>query len=181
MVVDLSHVVTQQDETGTRLLAPSHADRGRADSAGVPLERLVNVSIVVVRTHTAEVTPDHLGDPGLLWGRAVLVHTGWARRWGTAAYLEPGGPHLGAAAIDLLVGANVAIVGIDAGLIDRSAGSAQPGPEALLDADIPILEHLTNLHLVPDSGARLTALPPPVRGVAATAVRVVAVLPSGPF
>jgi kynurenine formamidase len=179
VVVDLSHAVTQQDTIGTRLVAPFHLDAGRADLAGVPLERLVNVPIELVRADTAgEVNPAHLGDPGLLWGRAVLVHTGWARRWRTTAYREPGGPHLTAAAIDLLVGANVAIVGIDAGGLDHPAGPARPGRDALLGADIPILEHLTNLHLVPDTGARLTALPPPIRGAAATWVRAIAVLPA---
>src|SRR4029453_18337759 len=142
----------------------------------VPRERLVNVSIVVVRASTdGEVTPARLGDPGLLWGRAVLVHTGWARRWRTAAYREPGGPYLTAAAIDVLVGANVAIVGIDAGGVDHPLGSARSAWGALLGADIPILEHLTNLHRVPDTGARLTALPPPIRRAAATWVRAVAV------
>jgi arylformamidase len=178
VVIDLSHVVTGRDDLGTRLVAPFHRDPGRADLAGVPLERLVNVSIVVVRANAVgEVTPGCLGDPGLLWGRAVLVHTGWARRWRTAGYREPGRPHLTAAAVDLLVGANVAIVGIDAGAVDDPARPVCPGPDVLLGADIPILEHLTNLHLVPDIGARLTALPPPIRDVAAAGVRAVAVLP----
>ena len=145
MVIDLSHVVTGRDDVGTRLVAPFHRDPGRADLAGVPLERLVNVSIVVVRAYAVgEVTPELLGDPGLLWGRAVLVHTGWAGRWRTAAYREPGRPHLAAAAIDLLVRANVAIVGIDAGIVVDPARPACPGADALLGADIPILEHLTN-------------------------------------
>ena len=176
MVVDLSHAVIRRDGAGTRLVAPFHLDPDRADLAGVPLERLVNVSIVVIRAYAAEeLTPAHFGDPGLLWGRAVLVHTGWGRRWRTAAYRDPGAPHLTAAAVDLLVGANVAIVGMDAGLVVEPPG---PGEGALLAADIPILEHLTNLHLVPDTGARLTTLPPPLRGAAAAWVRPVAVLPA---
>ena len=178
MLIDLSHAMTGRDDAGTRLVAPFHRDPGRADLAGVPLERVLNVSIVVVRAFAlGEVTPDRLGDPGLLWGRAVLVYTGWARRWGTAAYREPGRPYLTAAAVGLLAGANVAIVGIDAGAVDDPATPACPGPDALLGADIPILEHLTNLHLVPDTGARLTALPPPIRKSGAAAVRAVAVLP----
>ena len=48
--------------------------------------------------------------------------------------------------------------------------------DRLLGADIPIIEHLTNLGLVPDAGARLTALPPPIRGMASFPVRAVAVL-----
>jgi arylformamidase len=178
VLIDLSHALTGPDDVGTRLVAPFHRDPGRADLSGVPLERVMNVSVVVVRAYAVgAVTPERLGDPGLLWGRAVLVYTGWARRWGTPAYREPGRPHLTAAAVGLLVGANVAIVGIDAGAVDDPPTPACPGLDALLHSDIPILEHLANLHLVPDTGARLTALPPPIRGSGAAAVRAVAVLP----
>jgi kynurenine formamidase len=179
VVIDLSHAVTGRDDVGTRLVVPFHRHPGRADLAGVPLERLVNVSIVVVRAYgVGAVTPVRLGDPGLLWGRAVLVHTGWAGLWRTAAYRKPGGPHLTTAAVDLLVGANVAIVGLDAGVADDPVRPAGPGPDALLGADIPILEHLTNLHLVPDTGARLITLPPAIREAGAAGVRAVAVLPN---
>jgi kynurenine formamidase len=182
MVVDLSHEVVAErfgQGVGTCLDSPFHVDAERADLARVPLERLVNVLIVVVRAYAErEVTAGHLGDPGLLWGRAVLVHTGWARRWGTAAYVEPDSPHLSAAAVEILVGANVALVGIDSGTVDDPADADRPARHALLGADIPIVEHLTNLDLLPDTGARLIALPPPVRGMALFPVRAVAVLPA---
>ena len=42
--------------------------------------------------------------PGRGKGRAVLVHTGWARRRGTDAYLEPDSPHLTATASPRLSG-----------------------------------------------------------------------------
>jgi arylformamidase len=176
VVIDLSHPVTGPDDVGTRLVAPFHRDPSRADLAGVPLQRLVNVSILVVRVYAVgAVTPERFGDPGLLWGRAVLVYTGWAGRWRTAAYREPESPHLSTAAVDLLVAANVAIVGMDAGVTDDPVRPARPDPTALLGADIPILEHLTNLHLLPDSGGRLTALPPAIREAGTAAVRAVAV------
>ncbi|HEX5190002.1 MAG TPA: hypothetical protein VFW16_10695 [Streptosporangiaceae bacterium] len=38
-----------------------------------------------------------------------------------------------------------------------------------------LLEHMTNLELVPEQGATLTALPAPVRGMASFPVRAVAV------
>jgi kynurenine formamidase len=182
VMVDLSHEVVAERfgrGAGTCLDSPFHVDAERADLARVPLERLVNVPIVVVRAYAErEVTADRLGDPGLLWGRAVLVHTGWARRWGIAAYLEPDSPHLTAAAVEVLVGANVALVGIDSGTVDDPADAARAARRALLGADIPIVEHLTNLDLLPDTGARLIALPPPMRGMASCPIRAVAVLPS---
>ena len=191
VVIDLSHeivperlgaaVLTEMGQAtrwacaGTCLDSPFHVDTGRADLANLPLQRLVNVPIATVRAYARrQVTADHLGDPGLLWGKAVLLHTGWARRWGTPAYRQPGSPHLTHAAIDALIGANVALVGIDAVAVDDPD---DPGRRSLLGADIPILEHLTNLDLLPETGARLTVLPPPIRGVASFPVRVVAVLP----
>jgi kynurenine formamidase len=92
--------------------------------------------------------------------------------------VEPDSPHLTAAAVEILVDANVALVGIDSGTVDDPADAARPARHALLGADIPIVEHLTNLDLLPDTGARLIALPPPVRGMALFHVRAVAVLPA---
>jgi arylformamidase len=177
-MVDLSHEIVSgepgADTDATRLDAPYLVYADRADLARVPLERLVNVSIIIVRAYAErEITDEQLGDPGELWGKAVLIYTGRARRWGTTAYREDS-PLLTAAAVQVLVGANVALIGIDAGLNDPD-GAAR---EALLGEDIPIVEHMTNLDLLPDIGARLTVLPPPVRGMASSAVRAVAVVPT---
>jgi kynurenine formamidase len=171
--------LTLVGNTGTYVDAPFHFHADRADLARLPLERLVNVPIVVVRAVGGRVvTADQLGDPGLLWGRAVLVHTGWARRWGTDAYLELNCPHLTADAVRVLVDANVALVGIDSLNIDDPTDPRRPAHHGLLGADIPIIEHLTNLDLLPDTGARLTALPAPVQGMASFPVRAVAVVPA---
>jgi kynurenine formamidase len=168
--------VTLVGNTGTYLDAPYHFHADRADIAGLPLQRLVNVPIVVIRGYgLPAVGAADLGDPGRLWGRAVLVHTGWARHWGTPRYLELDCPHLTADAVDALVDANVAVVGIDSLNIDNPTNPRRPAHHRLLGADIPIIEHLTNLDAVPDTGARLTAVPAPVRGMASFPVRPVAV------
>jgi kynurenine formamidase len=169
--------LTLVGNTGTYLDSPFHFHAERADLARLPLERLVAVPIVVVRAYgVRHVTAERLGDPGRLWGRAVLVHTGWSSRWGTPGYLEPDCPHLTAAAVEVLVGANAALVGIDSLNIDDPADPARPAHHGLLGADIPIIEHLTKLDALPDTGARLTALPAPVRGMASFPVRAVAVV-----
>jgi kynurenine formamidase len=163
--------------TGTYLDAPYHYHADRADLAQLPLERLIGVPIVMVRAlGRSAVTAADLDDPGQLWGHAVLVHTGWSRHWGTPRYLDLDCPHLTGDAVDLLVAANVAVVGIDSLNIDDPTDAARPAHDRLLGADIPIIEHLTNLGLVPDQGARLTAVPPPIRGMASFPVRAVAAL-----
>jgi arylformamidase len=171
------NAITLAGNTGTYLDSPYHFHADRADLARLPLERLVNVPIVMVRASgNREVTADDLGEPGRLWGSAVLVHTGWARHWGTPRYLDFDCPHLTADAVDALVAANVAVVGIDSLNVDDPADARRPAHNGLLGADIPVIEHMTNLESVPDSGARLIALPPRVRAMASFPVRAVAVL-----
>jgi kynurenine formamidase len=171
--------LTLVGNTGTYLDAPFHFHDERADLAALPLERLVNVPIVVVRALEARaVTAAHLGDPSRLWGKAVLIHTGWSRHWGTDGYLAlDDSPFLGRDAVEALLAGNPAIVGIDSLNVDDPADRRRPAHSGLLGADIPIIEHLTNLHAVPDEGARLIALPAPVAGMASFPVRAVAVLP----
>jgi arylformamidase len=162
--------------TGTCIESPYQCHADRADLAQLPLERLVNVPIVLVRAFgSASVTATDLGDPGRLWGRAVLVHTGWARYWGTRRYLDSDSPRLAADAVDTLIDANVALIGIDSLNIDDPIDRYQLAHQRLLEADIPIVEHLTNLESVPDTGARLIALPAPVRAMGSFPIRAIAV------
>jgi len=165
--------------TGTYLDAPYHFHAAGADLADLPVERLVDLPVVVVRAvGWPAVGPELLGDPAGLAGAAVLVHTGWSRHWGSEAYLS-GSPFLTAASARVLVAAGIALLGIDALNVDDTADLSRPVHHTVLGAGIPLLEHLTGLDRLPDRGARLTALPPPVRGMASLPVRAVAVLPAG--
>lgn len=169
--------LTVVGNTGTYVDAPFHYHAGHADVADLPLERLVNVPIVTIRAvGLRAVGVDRLGDPSRLWGKAVLVHTGWSRYWGTDRYRDFDCPFLSDDTVDALIAANVAIVGIDSLNIDDPDNVQRPAHHELLGADIPIVEHLTNLVRVPDEGARLIVLPAPVRGMASFPVRAVAVL-----
>jgi kynurenine formamidase len=162
--------------TGTYVDAPSHYHEGATDIAALPLERLVDVPAVRIPAYGATALgPEVFGAPDRLWGKAVLVHTGWSRHWGTEHY-GTGGPYLTGAAARLLVDANVALLGVDALNVDDIADPARPVHSTLLANGIPIVEHLTNLGALPDDGFRLTALPAPVRGLDSFPVRAVAVL-----
>ena len=75
--------------TGTYVDAPYHFHADGADVAQLPLERLVDVAVVVVRASgRVAIGPELLDDASALWGKAVLVHTSWSRHWGTPAYLS---------------------------------------------------------------------------------------------
>lgn len=147
--------------TGTYVDSPRHRFRTGADLAGLPLERLADVPVVVADVTGAgrAVGPDALPG-GDLRGKAVLVRTDFSRHWGTDAYFS-GSPYLTADACKRLVDAGPALVGIDSLNIDDIADMSRPAHTLLLGAGIPICEHLTNLvSLTPGAGGgRLHAVP----------------------
>lgn len=164
--------------TGTYLDTPFHRYGDGADLADLPLERVVSVPVELFRLVDRP-------EPGIgaavfadreLSGRAVLLHTGWDRHFGTSAYAGAA-PYLTEAAARLLVDAGVGLVGIDSINIDDmrvEAGGARPAHTLLLAAGIPIVEHLANLGSVPRTGATFTAVPPRIRDFGTFPVRAFA-------
>jgi arylformamidase len=65
-------------------------------------------------------------------------------------------------------------VGIDSLNIDSTEGGDRPVHGALLAADIPIVEHLTNLDALPANGFTFTAVPPKIVGAGTFTVRAFA-------
>src|SRR4051812_9544603 len=164
--------------TGTYLDSPFHRYEDGADLAGLDPARLLEIEGLVVRAPVEagrSIDRQRLGELAAdeVEGRAVLVHTGWARHFGTPAY-GAGHPFLLESAVKWLVGAGAMIVGIDSLNIDDTDDGRRPAHSLLLGAGIPIVEHLTNLDQLPDRGFRVTALPPRFEGVGTFPVRVVA-------
>ena len=160
--------------TGTYVDAPFHRFAGRTDVAGLALDRLADLPGVVVDARAAgrAIGPASFGTPSLE-GRAVLVRTGWDTRWRTPEY-GSGHPFLTAEAVRYLVAARVALVGIDSLNIDDTEDLSRPAHTALLEAGIPIVEHLTNLGAVPPGLFRFFAVPPPFAGMGSFPVRAFA-------
>ena len=67
-------------------------------------------------------------------------------------------------------------VGIDSYNIDDTRTRARPVHSKLLEAGIPICEHMTGLGRLPDGGFRFFAVPPKIRGMGSFPVRAYAVL-----
>ena len=174
-------MITMATNTGTYLDTPAHRYRDGDDLAAVPIERLVDLDGVVVRV------ADGLGGEGApavdalafapfdVRGRAVLVHTGHARHWGTDAYAHDH-PYLTPAAADWLAEQGAALVGIDSLNIDGTGTGERPVHTRLLAAGIPVVEHLTGLDRLPPSGFRFSAPPPKVVGLGTFTVRAFAVV-----
>lgn len=160
--------------TGTYLDAPFHRHPEGADLAGVPLEKLANLPGIVIKA-----PEDGPIEPAVVFGfavrgKAVLLHTGWARHWGSGGYFRSG-PFLTAAACEHLVHAGATLVGIDCANIDNMSDLARPAHTLLLAAGIPIVEHLRGLEQLRDCAFRFFATPPAIEGGTSFPVRAIAV------
>jgi kynurenine formamidase len=167
--------ITMVSNTGTYLDTPFHRYGDGYDLAGLDLARIADVPVTVVDVPVAEAGADLLTGVDLA-GRAVLLHTGWDRHWGTAAYGDPGHPYLSREAAESLVAAGAAIVGIDSVNIDGTRTGERPVHSILLEAGIPIVEHLCGLERIGGRSSRFFAVPPAVVGMGTFPVRAFAIV-----
>lgn len=168
--------VDMSGNTGTYLDAPFHRHRDREDLSALSLDRLAGLPGIVVEASDRAAPVDVHLPTDEVRGRAVLVRTGWDRRWGTDAYWEPD-PWLSAGSLDLLIDREAALVGVDWTNVDDTTDPARPAHTRLLGAGIPIVEHMTGLHSLPRDGFRFFAVPPAIAGGASFPVRAFAELP----
>jgi kynurenine formamidase len=163
--------------TGTYIDTPAHRFEGGPDLSDLRLEEIVDVAGVVLDCRGR-------AEPGIgrdafggipLRGRAVLIHTGWDRHWGTAAYLA-NNPFLTESGATWLVEHGAALIGIDSVNIDSLEDPRRPAHTVILGAGLPLVEHLTGLASLPSTGFRFFAVPPRVHGMATFPVRAFALI-----
>ena len=161
--------------TGTYIDAPFHRYDGRQDIGDYPLESVADLEGVVIRaTERKGRALDAAWFGGHdVRGKAVLVHTGWDAHWRTERY-GSGHPFLTRDAVEHLVSAGAALVGIDSLNIDDATDGTRPVHTILLGAGTPIVEHLCNLGALPDGGFRFFAVPAKMKGMGSFPVRAFA-------
>ena len=171
--------VTMIANTGTYIDSPFHRFADGTDIAGLALSSLAGLDAVVIHADgmSGRKVPAEAFGAVDVRGKAVLVHTGWARHWRTDQYFE-NHPFLTAAAAEYLKNEGAKLVGIDAYNIDDTADGHRPVHTVLLRAGIPIVEHMRGLELVPATGASFTAVPPKVSAMGTFPVRAYATLPA---
>lgn len=163
--------------TGTYVDSPFHRFDDGADLARVPLARFAALDGLVIRlsgSRTRAIEPAALA-PYDVAGKAVLLHTGGDRHWGTPQYAEDN-PFLSAAGTRWLVDRGAALVGIDSLNIDDTGDRTRPAHTGLLAAGIPIVEHLCRLDELPTSGFAFHAAPPAIEQFGTFPVRAYAVI-----
>ena len=158
--------------TGTYVDSPFHRYADGKDLSELPLSKLANLSGIVLRlaSHHQRAIGASLFQGHELVGKAVLVHTGWSKHWMTEQYFD-GHPYLTEDAALYLREEGAALVGIDSLNIDDIDDGRRPVHSILLEAEIPIAEHLTNLHLLPDDDFQFFAVPVKVKAFGTFPVR----------
>ena len=162
--------------TGTYVDSPFHRFADGMDLAELPLESLADLEGIVVRVKDAgRALSAAVFHGSSLSGKAVLIHTGWARHWRTDQYFE-GHPFLTREAAQFLADSGAAFVGIDTYNIDDITDGTRPAHTILLGNRIPICEHMCGLDNLPDKGFRFHAAPVKVRAFGTFPVRAYAVV-----
>lgn len=166
--------------SGTHVDAPAHIIKGAATLDQLPVQTywgqasLVDVSL----TGKLAITLDDL----LLHADAIgrypflLLHTGWSRYWGSESYFS-GFPALTPEAALFLVDAGVNGVGLDTPSADAMDARGLPIHHILLGAGMIVVENLTNLEGLPETGFSFACLPLKIRDADGSPVRAVAILP----
>jgi kynurenine formamidase len=171
-------MITICSNTGTYIDMPFHRFADGHDLTGLPLERVADVPGLCIDCRGIDsIGPEYLDDLDVA-GRAVLFRTDHSRHFATPQYLV-NHPHLAAATAEALVARGVSCVGIDSLNIDATEGpegAGRPVHTALLRNDIPIIEHLTNLAVLPSEGFTFTAVPPKIEGLGTFTVRAFATI-----
>jgi len=104
------------------------------------------------------------------WPANVLVETGWSKHWNTPQYFE-GHPFLTEDAAKFLADSGAVLVGIDSHNIDDVQDLRRPVHTILLKQEIAIVEHMTNLAVLPHDEFRFFAVPVKVKGFGTFPVR----------
>jgi arylformamidase len=161
--------------TGTYIDSPFHRFADGADLSQLPLSSLANLPCVVAQLEPgAERAIDRLPFAMAdVRGKAVLIRTAWDRHWRTDQYFE-GFPYLTGELAQWLRDAGAALVGIDSHNIDCTDTGERPVHSTLLGANIPIVEHMCGLGVLPARGATFFAVPPRIKGFGTFPVRAFA-------
>lgn len=185
---------------GTHIDAPVHFYKDRNTVDVIPLEQLMGSGIVVDVTEKCDADRDYQVqvDDFLAWERRhgslpegviVLVRTGFGKYWsdrakymgtderGDSAVAKLHFPGLDPVAARWLANnRKVKVIGLDTPSIDYGQSKKFESHVTLFEKNIPALENVANLDLLPEKGFTIIALPMKIKGGSGGPVRIVAVI-----
>ena len=176
----IMHNVKLVTHSGTHIECPFHINEDGADTASVPLERLVGEAVVLdlrgmaprqeISLEQVKAAVERAG--GLRRGDFALFFTGWDQYYGTHQYRQS--PYPSPEAVRWLVDQGVWLTGIDTGGAEVPGNVEHVNHHAMLDNLVPHIENLCNLGSLRKSRVLLFAAPVAVEGLESMPVRVVA-------
>jgi kynurenine formamidase len=194
-----SFAFSAPEHGGTHLDAPIHFGEGHLTVDRVPLDKLIGPAIVIDVTPKTRADADYRltredvaafekAHGRIAAGSIVLLRTGWSTRWpDRKSYLGDDTPNdasklhfpsYGVEAARLLIQERrVSAIGVDVASIDYGPSADFMVHRIAAAADVPGIENLTNLNLLPATGAVIFALPMKIEGGSGGPVRVIALVP----
>jgi arylformamidase len=160
--------------TGTYIDSPFHRYADGKDLSELPLESMADLPGIRINGNSTPANDVNLFEGKDVAGKAVLVQTGWSRHWLTEKYFD-NPPFLTRKAAEFLANSGAALVGIDSMNIDDINDKSRPVHTVLLEANIPVVEHLTNLAELPPQDFRFFAVPVKVKAFGTFPVRAFAI------
>lgn len=185
---------------GTHLDAPIHFNENGQTLDQIPLSRLVASGVIIDVTHQCTKNPDYLVtiDDFLAFEKRhgmriddtiVMLKTGFGRAWpnrlqylgtdkmGPDAVLDLHFPGLDPqAALWLATERNIKAVGIDTASIDFGQSTLFESHQNLFKHNIPALENVANLDLLPAHGFLIVALPMKIKDGSGGPLRIIAII-----
>lgn len=159
--------------TGTYIDSPFHRYPEGDDLSELKLENLVDLEAILVNV---DISKGRAIDKSIfeklnLSGKALVIHTGWDKHWRTEEYFS-GHPYLTKSAVEFISTSGCKLVAIDTYNIDDTRDGDRPAHSVLLKAGIPIIEHICNLHTIPNNKVlEFTAVPIKIKDFSTFPVR----------
>jgi len=171
--------ITLFSHTGTHLDAPSHIlSRGPSVDL-LPVDHFAGAaSVLDFSSYSGRtIDVDDLMPYRYLIQNSnfVLIHTGWSRHWGLTAY-NTGYPVLSGNAADWICQFGLKGLGVDAISVDPPQTPGLPVHRRLLEQQIIVIENLTRLQDLPQSGFTFLALPLRIQDGDGSPVRAIAMI-----
>jgi kynurenine formamidase len=195
-----SNKFSAPEHGGTHIDAPAHFSKKGNFLDAIPLEQLVGVAVVVDVSRKCQANRDYriaIGD-FRDWEKAhheipehsiVLLRTGFGKFWpDRKTYL--GTDELGAGAVPklhfpgldpeaaawLVRERKIKAVGLDTASIDYGQSTLFEAHVELMTHNVPAMENLANLDLLPPTGVTVVALPMKIAGGSGGPLRAIAII-----